>query len=277
MVSAIHGLGGIGKSVLAQALCHHDQEIRNRFSDGILWVTLGQNPEILPLLRSWIQTLDPSNTYQPTNIQSASGYLQTRLTGKQVLLVIDDVWNPEDANWFRVGNKNCCVLITTREAKISDATYYDLDVMSAEQATELISKVIGRSLSSQEEKIMAEVAKTVGYLPLALELVSAQVNEGKPFNELQEDLFGEIARLDSLDRYQPDDQPDEALRRKHSLIACFNLSLRRLTPEQLQHYAWLGVLPEDVSMSRRWLKLYGSYLHQKRLEPFCAGCIAKHS
>ena len=47
VVSAIHGLGGIGKSTVAIALAH-DEEIREYFCDGILWVILGQEPEKSP-------------------------------------------------------------------------------------------------------------------------------------------------------------------------------------------------------------------------------------
>src|SRR5262249_10235691 len=40
---ALRGAGGYGKTTLATAICH-DQRIRNTFKDGILWVTLGENP-----------------------------------------------------------------------------------------------------------------------------------------------------------------------------------------------------------------------------------------
>lgn len=40
VVSAIYGLGGIGKSVLASKLAH-DNDVQARFADGILWSTLG--------------------------------------------------------------------------------------------------------------------------------------------------------------------------------------------------------------------------------------------
>ena len=36
VISAIQGLGGIGKTILAQALAH-DSEVQKRFCDGILW------------------------------------------------------------------------------------------------------------------------------------------------------------------------------------------------------------------------------------------------
>ncbi len=89
VVSAIYGLGGIGKSVLAAKLAR-DPDVQSHFSDGILWATLGQNPDILPLLSGWIQALG-DNDYKPTAIESASNHLRTLLYDKRVLLVVDDV------------------------------------------------------------------------------------------------------------------------------------------------------------------------------------------
>src|SRR5262245_34403699 len=43
ITAALRGAGGYGKTTLATAICH-DQRIRNTFKDGILWVTLGENP-----------------------------------------------------------------------------------------------------------------------------------------------------------------------------------------------------------------------------------------
>jgi NB-ARC domain len=56
VVSAIYGLGGVGKSVIASALAH-DAEVQGVCADGVLWVTLGQNPDILSFLYGWIQAL----------------------------------------------------------------------------------------------------------------------------------------------------------------------------------------------------------------------------
>ncbi|MEH1903747.1 MAG: NB-ARC domain-containing protein [Nostoc sp.] len=56
LISAIHGLGGIGKTTLATILAH-DKDIQKRFSGGVLWATLGQEPDILALLSSWVQAL----------------------------------------------------------------------------------------------------------------------------------------------------------------------------------------------------------------------------
>ena len=73
VVSAIAGLGGLGKSVLATAIVL-DEEVQRRFEDGILWVTLGQNPDLQSCLGDWIRELDKSrDSFGATTLESASG------------------------------------------------------------------------------------------------------------------------------------------------------------------------------------------------------------
>ena len=248
VVSAIHGLGGIGKSVLAAALIA-DSDIQQRYPDGTLWITLGQQPELLPMLGGWIRALGDHN-YRPVTAAEASAHLSTLLYDKQMLLVVDDVWNPVHADVFRVGGSRCRLLVTTREANIRDAKKCELDVMTLEQAMALLTNKLGDTLSEIEKKDAAAFAKRVGYLPLALELATAQIEEGLSWKELLEDFCQEVDRLESLDMHGHDDLPDDAERRKYSLSACFNLSLQRLTTEQRQHFAWLGVLPEDADITQ---------------------------
>jgi hypothetical protein len=248
VVSAIYGLGGIGKSVLAAKLAH-DETIQSRFSDGILWATLGQSPDLLPLLSGWIQALG-DNDYKPTAIESASVHLRTLLYDKTALLVVDDVWHPEHLEPFRVGGNDCCVLVTTREARIPEAHRYDLDVMDPEQALALMTQKLSEPLREDETQQALAFANRVGYLPLALELAATQIEEGVSWAELFEDFQAEVVRLESLDIYSQDDIPNDAKRRKYSLLACFNLSLKQLSTEQLRQFAWLGIVPEDVNLTQ---------------------------
>jgi hypothetical protein len=248
VVSAIYGLGGIGKSVLAMKLAH-DPEVLARYSDGVLWTTLGQQPDILAFLSHWIQELG-DHSYQPITETAASAHLRTLLADKRMLLVVDDVWDPEHAEHFRVGSSNCCVLITTREARIPQARRYPLDVMSPEQSLALITQKLARPLDEQEQQQALLFADRVGYLPLALELTASQIEDGVTWSELLEDFQTEVVRLETLDVYSQDDIPEDAKRRKYSLTACFQLSLKQLSPEQLQQFAWLGVVPEDVTLTQ---------------------------
>ncbi|WP_237048875.1 NB-ARC domain-containing protein, partial [Moorena bouillonii] len=246
MVSAIYGLGGIGKSTLAAALAY-DPEVQSHFPDGIFWATLGQQPDILSFLSTWIQALRDYD-FKPINIDSASLQLRTLLSDKKALLVVDDVWHPDHVEPFRVAGSGCRVLVTTREAPIK-GDRYDLDVMTLNQSLELLTGCFNNELTNQELDYAKTLAKTVGYLPLALELAAAQVRDGFSWEELLDELQAEIADLEALDRLEAEEEPSDAKRKNYSLVASFNLSLKRLSAERLQKFAWLGVLPEDVTIT----------------------------
>ena len=262
VVSAIAGLGGLGKSVLAAALVQ-DLEVQARFADGILWVTLGQSPDLQTLLGDWIRELDKSKeAFSANTLESASKYLNNLLAERQMLLVVDDVWNAAHAEWFRVECEGCRVLVTTREAQIEGADTYSLALMSETEAIALVRQKLGTKWRSEQEVEVKAFAKLLGRLPLALDLATNQVRDGLSWEELRSEFEAErrsvasgIGRrsraLNLLDCSEKLDDLDENAQRKYSLQACFNLSLKRLNHEQLQQFAWLGVLPEDVNLNSR--------------------------
>jgi hypothetical protein len=120
VVSAIHGLGGIGKSVLAAKLAHDDA------GAGSLWRrhSLG-HPGAKPRSAAVAQRLDSGPGGQRLQAhrhrRRLSAHLRTLLYAKRVLLVVDDIWHPDHLEPFRVGGSGCCVLVTTREARIPEA------------------------------------------------------------------------------------------------------------------------------------------------------------
>ncbi|MDZ8070872.1 MAG: NB-ARC domain-containing protein, partial [Nostoc sp. DedQUE08] len=251
VITAIHGLGSVGKSTLAAALAHN-AEIQSRFCDGILWATLGQQPNVLALLSGWVQALG-DYSFKPTSIEATSMHLRTLLYDKAVLLVVDDAWNTEDARAFNFGGARCQVLVTTREGHIADAlaaNTYSLDIMKPNQAMELLTKKLRREITGTERHSAENLAKGVGYLPLALELAAAEVACGTTWNELLGDIQQEVARLTSFDRPEAGEITDEASLKRLSLTASLNLSVKRMPPEKQQHFSWLGVLPEDVNINK---------------------------
>jgi len=56
ITTALQGAGGYGKTTLAIALCH-DHRVVGAFDDGILWTTLGQNPNVLGELTKLYEAL----------------------------------------------------------------------------------------------------------------------------------------------------------------------------------------------------------------------------
>ncbi|MBA3533734.1 MAG: hypothetical protein H0T73_17595, partial [Ardenticatenales bacterium] len=73
ITTALRGAGGYGKTTLARALAH-DPEVRAAFPDGILWVTLGENPVDLRLpMQQLIQALMPMESAQTFPKSGAGG------------------------------------------------------------------------------------------------------------------------------------------------------------------------------------------------------------
>ena len=53
-----------------------DGAVQGRFEDGILWVTLGQNPDLLSCLGDLIRVLDKSrDAFSANTVEAASRYL----------------------------------------------------------------------------------------------------------------------------------------------------------------------------------------------------------
>ncbi|MEM7067051.1 MAG: NB-ARC domain-containing protein [Cyanobacteria bacterium P01_B01_bin.77] len=250
VISAIYGMGGIGKSVLAAALVQND-EIQQRFPDGVLWVTLGQQPDMLSMVNLWIRELGDYD-YNPTTLQAASLHLRTLLADRKALLVIDDVWHPEHVEPFRIAGAGCRVLVTTRQTKIVGATRYDLDLMTQQQSLELLTRCLPTPLSEAEKSSAETFAKEVGYLPLALELAAAQIEDGVTWDELLEAFQSEMADPEALDiDSDVASLSDETIRKRRSLVASFKLTLKLLSPKQLEQFAWFGIVPEDVSLTQQ--------------------------
>ncbi len=251
-LTAIHGLPGIGKSALAAALCS-DEAVLKRFPDGILWATLGQHPEILPLQMGWIQALGDYE-YKPATPSDALSNLRSLLHDRKCLLVVDDAWSVESAEPFLAGGPMCRVLITTREILVARACHAELhliDVMTEGEAIQLIRNRLGEDLGKEDLEQAQNICRLLGNLPLAVELASIKRLEGLGWNDLRRELSQELQRLAALDVSGADEVRDEAVRKRLSVVASFNLSIRTLSESLLAAFAWLGALPEDAVVDER--------------------------
>ena len=113
--NVLHGMGGIGKSVLARALCD-DPQVQAAFPNGILWATLGQKPELTVRLREWIEELDGTVAQTAPTLDQLRDTLAKTLEDKACLLIVDDVWEKAHVEKFCAGGPACRLLITTRDA-----------------------------------------------------------------------------------------------------------------------------------------------------------------
>lgn len=113
-VAALQGIGGIGKTTLALALCH-DCETRRNF-DHIFWLEVGPGRTVddVPALMSLIGAhfKDSPELYKDT--QTARALVQRHLHNSRSLIVLDDVWAEGVVEQFSLAGVDCRLLVTTR-------------------------------------------------------------------------------------------------------------------------------------------------------------------
>jgi len=138
ITTALRGAGGYGKTMLATALCH-DERVRAAFPDGILWATLGQEPN---LVGDAVKVLRALTGERPALVdaEDAGQELAEALGDRRCLLVIDDVWNEAHTRPFLRGGPHCTRLITTRNRDTlpPDAHTVDVDAMQPDEAVQLL-------------------------------------------------------------------------------------------------------------------------------------------
>jgi NB-ARC domain/TIR domain/APAF-1 helical domain len=254
--TALHGMGGIGKSVIARALCD-DLAVREAFPDGILWATLGQTPNLPSQLRLWIEALGGKMRTNVSTVESLKRTLAELLKERTCLLILDDVWQHTHANVFRVDAPHCHLLLTTRDAEIArelGAQIRPISVMTPDDAIVLLEDWAEGHLAETSQELKAQIVRRLGYLPLAVKLAGAQLQWKAPEDWLR--TF-DVYELESL---RPEDL-------HASLVKTFLLSLDALDKSPLnQHmrqlYLALAVFKEDeatpqAAIAKLWLGLTG--------------------
>ena len=104
-ITALTGLGGSGKTVLATAACH-EPSIRSRFDDGILWATLGPTPDLLRLVTSFVAAVT-ADTAGFVTLNEATAAWHRVAHDRDLLVVLDDVWDPAHLRAFLGEGSRC--------------------------------------------------------------------------------------------------------------------------------------------------------------------------
>ena len=239
--AALHGMGGVGKTNIASAFAHLDI-VRKRFPDGVLWVTLGQEPNLVQRLSDWGRELHDNQLVAGSYVDHIAGTssLRSLLSNKACLLVVDDVWKSDHAEAFLVGGPRCLLLITTRLSEIGEeigASTIELTQMTPVEALTLIENFSG-PVAEAERADADWLMKEVEYLPLAVELIGAQVKKlgtWRKYRDLWEDQ-----KLKTLKRGRQSKGPYD------NLWDSLELSVSELSGDDQERYYRLGVFHEDT-------------------------------
>jgi WD40 repeat protein len=254
ITSALQGAGGYGKTTLAIAVCH-DNRVLDAFDDGILWVTLGQNPNVLAELTKLYKALTGD---QPTFVddQDAELHLREKLENRNCLLVIDDVWLGSRLKPFLQGGKKTCArLITTRRLDlVIDASPVHVDEMAPEEAVALLATRIPRAMKPRDLQPFYHLAAQLMEWPLLLKLAAGVIGARLKRNDTLGGALDYTSRAYEKRGLTAFD-PKDAQERNDAVAKSIQTSLELLNRDERTRLNELAIFPEDTDVPLRIVEL----------------------
>lgn len=246
-VTSVRGWPGVGKTTFLTELAH-EKEILDRFTDGMIWISLGQNPGTLDLLTMFATGLGfDKNEFANADINSLIKSIHSRIVQKKFLILIDDAWNPSHVTPFLFGGCECAILVATRSdivaREISPQTTYTLDEMSEGEGMELLKK-IAPSVAKKHGKECSDLLKQIGFLPLIIKITGKMLNaEFSRGHDVP--AFINKLKMDSASIINAE-TPDDVQRESKSLLVSMLLdrSLALLGQRERRLFAMLSVFGE---------------------------------
>ncbi|TVM03114.1 MAG: hypothetical protein CV087_06815 [Candidatus Brocadia sp. WS118] len=245
VLTAVRGWPGVGKTTMASALAH-DTHIAAAFPDGILWMSLGQKPNLLSEMAAWGRALGTDELLRAPTLKEATAQLTGLLHNKRMLLIVDDVWETEHAAPFQQAcGKDCALLITTRESGIAEAlappdTVYNLPVLTEDYALELLQK-LAPEVVKQHPNESRELVSALECLPLALQVAGHMLNSESKMGWGVQELLAELREgAPILEAKAPADRIDLETQTIPTVAVLLQKSTDRLDEQVRECFAYLG-------------------------------------
>jgi hypothetical protein len=236
-LTALEGMGGIGKTVLAQAL-YKDEVVQQAFPDGLVWITVGREPthDLTPRLREITRVLGGGSE----EAVGTETMYRTTIANKAALIVIDDIWSKADLDPFLAESPRSRFLFTTRDssiARFSGAREHRVDLLDAKQSRELLALWAGLEVAHLPPTAN-DILDECNGLPLALSTVGALLR-GTALTE-----WGDTAHLlHNADLAAIEEQLPPG---QQSFFRAVEVSVKALPPKLQHMYSSLAVLLDDM-------------------------------
>jgi tetratricopeptide (TPR) repeat protein len=202
-IAVVNGAGGLGKTTLAVHAAHR---VREEFPDGQLYVDLlgasAQPAEPGEVLARFLRDLGVAGDKVPARDDERAALFRTRLTGRRVLILLDNAKDAAQVRSLLPGSSSCAVLVTTRNRTpdLVSTRFVDLNVLEDTEALALFSRVVGEERAAAEPDATAEVLVACAGLPLAIRICAARLAARSQWRiaTLAGRLRNEQRRLDEL-------------------------------------------------------------------------------
>jgi tetratricopeptide (TPR) repeat protein len=194
-ICAITGVAGVGKSTLAIHVTH---QLKSQFPDAQLYVNLrgaeSQPLEPLEVLAGFLRIWGVNNSSMPEDLSERSALYRSLLSGKRVLVVLDNARDEAQIRPLLPDSSTCAVLVTTRRHidALQGATVLNLTGMTEPEALELLQQLVGVDRIQAELEAAKNIINLCDRLPLAIRICGGTLRN-KPQWQL-EDYASKLAQ-----------------------------------------------------------------------------------
>jgi DNA-binding SARP family transcriptional activator/tetratricopeptide (TPR) repeat protein len=208
VISAIGGMGGIGKSTLA---VHWAHRIADRFPGGQLYINLrGFDPTgsaVTPdeAVRSFLDALGVPPMRIPAGLDAQVALYRSLLARRRVLVLLDNARDAEQVRPLLPGSPGCLVIVTSRNRLTGlvageGAHPLTLDQLTRAEAHDLLALRLGTDRLAAEPQAADEIITRCGRLPLALAIVAAhaRAHPGFPLSAIADEVSDSHGSLDAF-------------------------------------------------------------------------------
>ncbi|KAJ6978023.1 disease resistance protein RGA3 [Populus alba x Populus x berolinensis] len=212
-VISLVGLGGIGKTTLAQ-LAFNDAEVTAHFEKKI-WVCVSEPFDEVRIAKGILEELE-GRASDLVGLQSLLRRVSESIKGKRFLLVLDDVWTENHGQWeqLKPSLTGCArgsrILVTTRKDAVATMMGTDhrinIEKLSDEICRSIFNHVAFQERSEDERERLTNIGDKIANkckgLPLAAKVLGGLMQSKITREEWERVLSSELWRLDEVDRDQ---------------------------------------------------------------------------
>jgi transcriptional regulator with XRE-family HTH domain/tetratricopeptide (TPR) repeat protein len=266
VISAIGGTAGVGKTALA---LHWAHQVAPRFPDGQLYANLrgfdagrGKPADPADVLRGFLDALGVHPERLPGDAEGLAALYRSVLAGRRMLVLLDNAADVAQVRPLLPASPECLVIVTSRRelaalAAREGARLLQLDVLSEQEANELLVARLGKERAASEPWAVTELATLCARLPLALSVVVARAAAAPklPLSSLAAELTELGGRLDALDAGDP----------AANVRTVLSLSYRHLPETAARMFRLLGLHPGPDISAAAAASLAGITLAQARV------------
>ncbi len=259
ITTALHGVGGFGKTTLA-CLVRSNKRIRRHFRGRVYQVTIGRDVRDREQIAARVNDAVRLITGQESNYtdpQAAGDHLGRLLDERpRMLLVLDDVWEPEQLIPFLIGGRECARLVTTRRPKVllETAKTVRVDRMSPEQSR----AVLTWQVTGIPGELVAGLMAVTGRWPLLLRLINRILADEASSGVAVADTAGQVLRrlresgpvaVDVINGLVAEVDLDDPEHRRRTVSATLQASAALLPQRGMDRLNELGIFVEDETVS----------------------------